>query len=121
MSERNLADANKKGESAPQIVECISNIETIRPKRIRPAPSSVNVNGTTFCPFSLKLIIATPNNIPAKEEIDTDANEDPSARGTFACLSKLIMAAIVNMEPGFGGYVISFAAGTFPSLKLNCR
>ena len=51
MSEGNLADAKKKGESAPQAVECISNIETIRPKRTRPAPSSVNANGTTICIF----------------------------------------------------------------------
>jgi hypothetical protein len=48
MSERNLADAKKKRESA---VCRILDIEKIRPKHIRPAPSSTNATGPTVCIF----------------------------------------------------------------------
>ena len=51
MSERNLADAKKKRESAPKAVRRISDIEKIRPKRIQPAPSSTNATGPTICIF----------------------------------------------------------------------
>jgi hypothetical protein len=57
-------------------------------------------------------------NIPAQEDIDTDADEDISAHGTSACLSMLIVAAIVNAESASRGYAIGFAAGIFASLQV---
>jgi hypothetical protein len=51
MSERNLADAKKKRESASKAVCRILDIEKIRLKHIRPAPSSTNATGPTVCIF----------------------------------------------------------------------
>lgn len=70
-------------------------------------------------PSSSKLIVATLNlNIPAQEDIDTDADNDISTQGTFAYLSKLIVAAIVNAESASRGYAIGFVAGIFASLQV---
>jgi hypothetical protein len=78
-----------------------------------------NWSYSLYFPFSSKLIVATLDlNIPAQEDIDIDADKDIFAHGTSACLSKLIVAAIVDAESVSRGYAIGFAAGIFASLQI---
>lgn len=89
MSERNIAHAKEKDESAPEAVPLVFNIEKIRPKWGWTCAffSKRNWYYKLYFPFSSKLIVATPDsdNIPAQEDMGTDTGEDTSAHGIFPC------------------------------------
>ena len=115
------SQTRKKGASLPQKPSAVSwilkksarNVFDLR--RLRQTQLILQF----VFPFSSKFILAPLYlNITAQEDIDIDADEDISVHGTSACLSKLIIVAIVNAESASRGYAIGFAAGIFASLQV---